>query len=91
MDKAMIGMLIRYGLTVIGSALASKGLVSTEQGAYLGQNADTLIGIVTALVGVVSGFVHTQTTVAVPKNDPVQAKIVANQIADNNSPGGANR
>lgn len=90
MDKAMIGMLIRYGLTVIGSALASKGLVSTEQGAYLGQNADTLIGLVTAAIGVVSGFLHTTSTIAVPKNDPVQAKVVADKIAANTA-GGANR
>lgn len=81
MKSQFIGALIRYGLTAIGSYLATHGHISPEQGAYISSSADQIIGIITAAIGIGAGFTHATTTVAVPKNDPVAAKVAADKIA----------
>ncbi len=91
MDSALLGTLFRIALNSVASALVAHSVLVPEQGAYLGSHADALVGLAIGAYSWIIGLKKAATTVAVPKNDPVQAKIVANQIADNNAPGGANR
>jgi hypothetical protein len=67
----------------LGAALAAHGYVGPAQGDFISSNADTVIGIVTAIIGVFSGFKHAATTIAVPHADPVAAQVAVNKVAQN--------